>query len=876
MAPPLDLNLAPTQEEFASFLGVTIDELCAATDAWLLDDNAPAAPDWPVWRVERLASEAPAPSVPLWQRPKPETAASSAAQSPRVPWRPYRQIKRGDLNDMIADIARRLLGSEADTRGGQLRFRENQALSVETSGPNKGTFYDHQDEHGGGPIELIQHINGGLPGVALDWLRSEFGIEIEYSGSGSGWNIEATYDYLDEAGVLLYQKLRFVPKSFRQRRPDPAAKGGWNWKLGDVRRVLYNTPDLVARPTETVFGLEGEKDCDNGARKLGILTTCNGEGGSKAPSKSGKKWRPEYSEQLRGRDVVVIPDNDAVGRGHAQTIARALIAVWCTVRVVSLPGEINGKAVKDLSDWIAAGGTREQLDALVAAAPLVEIAEPAQAAGAQEGGAEGGTKTDEQPVEKKITINTKAPFDNAKGLLRRNYTVTELRTLHRHRAGFYQWVDGAYRAVTDEDIRARLYEDLAKCWEYDKELKLDLVSPDQKMVTEHADALRAAAYLNDAIEAPAWLGEEPTDTPADEIVSLENGLLHLPSKSQLKHTPAYFTYNVLPFDYQPGALCPQWLEFLNQLWPNDPVSIQTLREIFGLCLTKDTKFQKMFLILGPRRCGKGTIGRILRAMLGAANVCSPTLGSLSGEFGLQSLIGKLVAIISDARMTAKTDSDAVAERLLNISGEDAIDVNRKNTTFWHGQLMVRVIMLANGLPRFNDASGAFAGRFIVLRIVPSFYGNEDLGLTKRLMTELPGILNWAIGGWESVTERGHFEQPESASGIVRQMEDMASPVSVFMREECKIGGGIRVAKKALYAAWCGWCEGQGRQPGNNLTFAKNLREALPGLGEVRPRPAAQPGEPAVRTEYYTGIALKDAPRGAGDPNDPRGPWWQKD
>ncbi len=283
---------------------------------------------------------------------------------------------------MIADIARRLCGPETENRGGQLRFRENCALSVETSGASKGTWCDHQADAGGGPIELIQHINGGLPGVALDWLRSEFGVEIERRGSG--WNIEATYDYCDESGVLLYQKVRLVPKDFRQRRPDPSAKGGWNWSLGDVRRVLYRTPDLVARPTETVFEVEGEKDADNGAARLGLLTTCNAEGGSKAKSKSGKKWRPEYSEQLRGRDIVVIPDNDGVGRGHAQTIANALLRVGCTVRIVTLSG-----AVKDLSDWIADGGTREQLDALVAAASLAEIAEPEPVQGllaATEGG----------------------------------------------------------------------------------------------------------------------------------------------------------------------------------------------------------------------------------------------------------------------------------------------------------------------------------------------------------------------------------------------------------------------------------------------------------------------------------------------------------
>jgi putative DNA primase/helicase len=391
------------------------------------------------------------------------------------------------------------------------------------------------------------------------------------------------------------------------------------------------------------------------------------------------------------------------------------------------------------------------------------------------------------------------------------------------------------------------------------------------MVGDHVDALRAVSHLNDTIETPAWLSEEPTDMPADEMVSLQNGLLHLPSKSLLKHTPAFFTYNTLPFDYQPGAQAPQWLKFLEQLWPNDQESIDTLQEIFGLCLTKNTEFQKIFLVLGPRRCGKGTIGRILRAMLGTQNVISPTLASLSTEFGMQQLIGMLAAIISDARLSAKTDSDSVAERLLNISGEDAVSVNRKFGGYWNGHLQVRVIMLANGPPRFTDASGAFAGRFIILRIVPSFYGKEDRKLTEKLKTELPGILNWSIAGWEQIAERGHFIQPESGEDDMRTMEDMASPIGAFIREKCVIGVDKKVVKKLLYRAWCTWCGEQGRQgAGNNLTFGKALKEALPQLGEERPRT----GE-AERPEYYTNIALKGPAAESGDPNRSDRPYWDR-
>ncbi len=164
--------------------------------------------------------------------------------------------------------------------------------------------------------------------------------------------IVATYDYTDEAGTLLYQSVRYEPKDFRQR----AADGSWS--LNGTRRVLYRLPALVTDPKAPVAFVEGEKDVDRLAREGFLATT--------SPMGAGN-WRPEYAEELRGRTVYLIPDNDEPGRAHAADVARSLAGE--DVRTVDLPG-LRPKG--DVSDWLDTGHTGDELRALLESAAPTE------------------------------------------------------------------------------------------------------------------------------------------------------------------------------------------------------------------------------------------------------------------------------------------------------------------------------------------------------------------------------------------------------------------------------------------------------------------------------------------------------------------------
>ncbi len=235
--------------------------------------------------------------------------------------------------------------------------------------------------------------------------------------------------------------------------------------------------------------------------------------------------------------------------------------------------------------------------------------------------------------------------------------------------------------------------------------------------------------------------------------------------------------------------------------------------------------------------------------MGARHVAAPTLTSMSGNFGLQPLIGKPLALISDARISGS--HSAVVERLLSISGEDAITIDRKNREAWTGTLPTRVVIATNELPRLSDSSGALPSRMIVLHTPESFYGRENHDLTDELMDELPGIFNWSLDGLDRLRKTGRLSIPKSGLELRAEMEILASPVTAFVNEWCVVDHRLSIERDYLFQSWVRWCGRNNIRPDGAAVFGRNLKAAIPHLRDMRPR-----GDHGDRVRVYDGINLK--------------------
>ncbi|AUR86195.1 primase [Vibrio phage 1.083.O._10N.286.52.B9] len=327
-----------------------------------------------------------------------------------------------------------------------------------------------------------------------------------------------------------------------------------------------------------------------------------------------------------------------------------------------------------------------------------------------------------------------------------------------------------------------------------------------------ADSLVSGVYkcLSDlvnveSVENGTWLhsGEK-----ADDIICFANGLVDIskPNPEIMKHTPDYFTFNELDYDYDVTASCPMWLQFLNNIWDFDPVLIQQLQEFMGYCLISDTSIHKMAVFMGKSRAGKGVISGVLRSLVGHKNTTAPSLSSLIKDSALHKMSTASVGLIPDAHSVTPSKRDEVLAMLKAITGGDPVDYHVMYKGTHTSTFKIKLVLSTNGMPEFVDPSGALANRMLVFPFVKSFAGFEDSELGGRLLTECAGIAQWALKGVARLKLNGRYT--EAPSGLQQKecvREDM-SPLSRFINDLCVVDPNGFTAGDDLYRTYVLWAK----------------------------------------------------------------------
>ena len=319
--------------------------------------------------------------------------------------------------------------------------------------------------------------------------------------------------------------------------------------------------------------------------------------------------------------------------------------------------------------------------------------------------------------------------------------------------------------------------------------------------------------------------------PDTHKVIFNNGVLDLTTGQLEPHSKYFYSTILLPYDYSVHATAPNWLAFLNDTLDGDAERVALLQEWIGYLLLNDYRHHKVMLLLGPMRCGKGTIGRIIQHLVGDANFTGGSLSSFARDSFIDSLRTRPVLFIGDAaKKVPSSVVNQVIERIKGISGNDAVDFDRKYLPGLSETLPTRITIAANGLPNLFDDSGALASRIMLVPFYKSYIDREDLGLIDKLLPELSGIASWALAGLRRLLQVGRFTEPAVSREELEQIRESYSPLTQFLKECCVMDPSAQCAASDLYAVYRVWCVNGGEDLLRPKVFTAAIKDAMRGQG----------------------------------------------
>lgn len=520
-------------------------------------------------------------------------------------------------------------------------------------------------------------------------------------------------------------------------------------------------------------------------------------------------------ELCRGREVIVVGENDTKADGRSPG-REGMVAAGQTLRQTArkIRMVLPPAKYKDLRQWRSYESlTRDQFLAYVEA--------------------EGQQETEQAVLE------DDRPRTVALSYLSDCYRLAGRHTLRRHANTWYTYAGSQYAELSDEAFESPIY-----AWAHRKQvtitntktgsIHLEPLYCDSGFVTNITRALKAEVQVP-ATRVPCWInGASGPD--ATELVVFPNGLLHIPAylagspeaEYLLPPTPDYFTTTCLAQPFDATAQAPVWLHFLDSSLGDDPDKIRLLQEWFGYCLTPDTSFAKMMYLRGLSGAGKTVVLNALQAMVGDDQAASPSLGQLTTQFGLSPMLGKLICTIPDARDVAGSDKVRGLEVLLNIAGNDYIQIDRKfKDPLAKQKLFCRITIASNKFLDIPDHEGAMLRRLNVVEFRRSFVGREDWELDAKLRAETQGIVVWALEGLRRLRDQGRFTVPESSKEALVEWRLSTSPMASFLEEACDQREKAEIGKDEIWQAWSQWASERGLRVTMKSRMFEQLRVNAP-------------------------------------------------
>jgi putative DNA primase/helicase len=654
--------------------------------------------------------------------------------------------------------------------------------------------------------------------AALGLTMADLYLQQPHPANGHKRIVEI-YDYHDATGHVRHQTVRFAPKAFRQRRPDPARPGEYLWNLQGIEPVLYNLPAVLqARGLgEPIHLAEGEKDART-LIALGLVATTVPMG--------AKYWRDSYTETLTGADVVVWPDNDAAGQASVAKVTAKLAGKATRLRVVTVP-----RPHKDVSDWIHAGGTRADVDAMVLAAPP-----PAPPATRDTGGVPVSTGSDPPLPLSNYTNALAFVRDHGEDV---RYCEAWKKWLHWTGTHWSAKAQGPIFQRAKATIKQLLLradpsdDDEYRAWL--THIKRSLSTAALKAMVESAQNEPGVTVCYEALNQRPWL------------LPCLNGTLDLKTGRLTPHAREDLLTECLAIPYDATATCPRWQRFLWQIMggshgddtPEMRVGeleargqadararllIAFVQRLLGMALTGDVREQDLYVFYGTGANGKSTLMGIVLHILGHYGMkAAPELLMASKDHDRHpteraDLFGKRLVAAIETEQGRRLNETLVKE----LTGGDPIRARRMREDFWEFLPSHKIILATNHKPEIRGTDHAIWRRIKLIPFTVTIPDAEqDPALPEKLLEEVPGIFAWMVRGCLDWHQHG-LGTPDAVVTATATYRDEMDDLQQFLAEVCFTGKDhYKASASALLKAYHQW---SGQTTETAKAFAKKLHE----------------------------------------------------
>lgn len=631
----------------------------------------------------------------------------------------------------------------------------------------------------------------------------------------------ATYTYHNPDGTVAHETLRYNPKTFRQRVPQP--DGTYVWSLRGVQTVLYNLPAVLAT-TQPVWIVEGEKDA-NALIRLGAVATT-------APMGAGK-WRASYTEHLKGKNVRIIPDNDTAGEASAQQIATALSTAGIATTIVRLPLEGRGA---DVSDYIAHGGTLASLEQLAQATPR-----PAPA-----------------------TTIPLTDLGNAQRLTEAHGAAI------RYVQSWKSWLvwTGSHWAADAGDHQLRRHaQDVAVEMTNTASVAVspNLLASERTALVRHSERSQQLQRILAAVElAKSQPGITITPDELDQDpyhLSFQDATLdlrHQPASPQYATPPnrANLITRVLAWPHRPAtytetttATCPTWNAFLERVLPSAAIR-QYVQTLAGYSMIGTTSERLLIMLYGQGRNGKSTFIETLQAVAGPYSTTVPASLFLITR-DTQGATPDLATLYRARLVTSQEtpEQGRINEATVKlITGGDRITARRLYEAPFTFAPSHTIWLSTNHRPTVRGGGEAFWDRVRPIPFeqrIPQHEVRTDM--KERLLAELPGITRWMLEG-AARYQRDGLHTPAEIATATQSYRDDTDWFQGFIAAHCTISENAQATAAELLATYNQWAAANNERLCNPTSFGNQLRDR--GYQRV----STSTGHAAWR-----GLALKHTP-----------------